>query len=110
MQESDISAKVRQSRFSDPFSLQSKQLQPDYVSSYIRFSVAWTWKSFSLTEPAKPGYRIGIAGNKMIVFRLMVMSSLGFGCHTHGAKLVSSVCSAQASLFGSLVWDRGHHV
>jgi hypothetical protein len=34
MQESDISAKVRQSRFSDPFSLQSKQLQPDYVSSY----------------------------------------------------------------------------
>jgi hypothetical protein len=34
MQESDISAKVRQSCFSDPFSLQSKQLQPDYVSSY----------------------------------------------------------------------------
>jgi hypothetical protein len=35
MQESDISAKVRQSCFSDPFSLQSKQLQPDYVSSYV---------------------------------------------------------------------------
>jgi hypothetical protein len=37
MQESDISAKVRQSCFSDPFSLQSKQLQPDYVSSYNFF-------------------------------------------------------------------------
>jgi hypothetical protein len=35
MQESDISAKVRQSCLSDPFSLQSKQLQPDYVSSYL---------------------------------------------------------------------------
>jgi len=35
MQESDTSAKVRQSCFSDPFSLQSKQLQPDYVSSYL---------------------------------------------------------------------------
>jgi hypothetical protein len=34
MQKSDIAAKVRQSCFSDPFSLQSKQLQPDYVSSY----------------------------------------------------------------------------
>jgi hypothetical protein len=34
MQESDISANVRKSRFSDPFSLQSKQLQPGYVSSY----------------------------------------------------------------------------
>ena len=33
MQESH-SAKVRQSYFSDPFSLQPKQLQPDYVSSY----------------------------------------------------------------------------
>ena len=39
MQESDISAKVRQSRFSDPFSLQSKRLQPDYVSSYS-FSIS----------------------------------------------------------------------
>ncbi len=39
MQESDISAKVRQSCFSDPFSLQSKQLQPDYVSSYNRFHI-----------------------------------------------------------------------
>jgi len=29
------SAKVRQSCFSDLFSLQSKQLQPDYVSSYL---------------------------------------------------------------------------
>ena len=37
MQESNISAKVRQSCFSDPFSLQSKQLQPDYVSSYHIF-------------------------------------------------------------------------
>jgi hypothetical protein len=33
MQESDIFAKVLQSCFSDPFSLQSKQLQSDYVSS-----------------------------------------------------------------------------
>ena len=42
MQESDISAKVRQSCFSDPFSLQSKQLQPGYVSSYqlLRFDHA----------------------------------------------------------------------
>ena len=38
MQESDISAKVRQSCFSDPFSLQSKQLQPNYVSSYYQSS------------------------------------------------------------------------
>jgi hypothetical protein len=38
MQESDISAKARQSRFSDPLSLQSKQLQPDYVSSYKRIN------------------------------------------------------------------------
>ena len=37
MQKSDISAKVRQSCSSDPFSLQSKQLQPDYVSSYLGF-------------------------------------------------------------------------
>jgi len=29
-----FSAKVRQSFFSDPFSLQPKQLQPDYVSSH----------------------------------------------------------------------------
>ncbi len=34
MKDSDISAKVRQSCFSDPFSLQPKQLQSDYVSSY----------------------------------------------------------------------------
>jgi len=34
IREPDIFAKVRQSCFSDPFSLQSKQLQPDYVSSY----------------------------------------------------------------------------
>ncbi len=34
VQESDVSAKVRQSCSSDPFSLQSKQLQPDYVSSH----------------------------------------------------------------------------
>jgi len=31
VQESDISAEVRQSCFSDPFSLQSKQFQPGYV-------------------------------------------------------------------------------
>ncbi len=37
MQESDISAKVWQSCFSDPFSLQSKQLQPDYMGSYEIF-------------------------------------------------------------------------
>ena len=36
MQEPDISVRVRQSRFSDPFSLQSRQLQPDYVSSYLQ--------------------------------------------------------------------------
>jgi hypothetical protein len=34
VQESDISDKVRQSCSSDPFSLQPKQLQPDYLSSY----------------------------------------------------------------------------
>ena len=34
VQESDVSAKVRQSCSSDPFSLQSKQLQSDYVSSH----------------------------------------------------------------------------
>ena len=31
------SAKVRQSCSYDPFSLQSKQLQPDYVGSYLIF-------------------------------------------------------------------------
>ena len=34
MKEIDISVKVWQSCFSSPFSLQPKQLQPDYVSSY----------------------------------------------------------------------------
>jgi len=34
VQQPDISAKIQQSCFSGPFSLQSKQLQPDYVSSY----------------------------------------------------------------------------
>ena len=32
-----LSTKVRQSCFSDPFSLQSKQLQPDYESSHELF-------------------------------------------------------------------------
>ncbi len=39
VQESNISAKVRQSCSSVLFSLQSKQLQPDYVSSYEARSV-----------------------------------------------------------------------
>jgi len=34
VQEPVVSAKVRQACASDPFSLQSKQLQPDYVSSH----------------------------------------------------------------------------
>jgi hypothetical protein len=34
VQKSALSTKMRQSYFLDPFSLQSKQLQPDYVSSY----------------------------------------------------------------------------
>ncbi len=34
VQQSNISAKVWQSCSSAPFSLQPKQLQPDYVSSY----------------------------------------------------------------------------
>ena len=52
MQESDISAKVRQSCFSDPFSLQSKQLRPDYVSSYmiirIQEGMVCFWKATRL--------------------------------------------------------------
>jgi hypothetical protein len=51
MQESDISAKVRQSCFSEPFSLQSKQLQPDYVSSYLR---AYTFYIFRLSRRRIP--------------------------------------------------------
>ena len=47
MQESDISAKLRQSCSSDPFSLQSKQLQPYYVSSYHLFSVKRLNKNIS---------------------------------------------------------------
>ena len=35
VQESAISAKVRQSCSYDPFSLQSKQLQPDYLLRWI---------------------------------------------------------------------------
>jgi len=42
VQEPDISAKVRQSCSSDPFSLQSKPLQPDYVSSYCYFKIVLT--------------------------------------------------------------------
>jgi len=34
VQEPVVSAKVQQASVSDPFSLQSKQLQPDYVSSH----------------------------------------------------------------------------
>jgi len=37
VQESDVSAKVRQSCSSDHFSLLSKQLQPDYMSSHHIF-------------------------------------------------------------------------
>lgn len=40
VQESDIFAKVRQTCTSDPFSLQPKQLQPDYVNSYLIFNLA----------------------------------------------------------------------
>ena len=54
MQESDISAKVRQSRFSDPLSLQSKPLQPDYVSSYS-----------SRSAPVRPVVSVGFASAVM---------------------------------------------
>ena len=41
MQKSDISAKVRQSCSSAPFSLHSKQLQPGYVSSHLLSNIEY---------------------------------------------------------------------
>jgi hypothetical protein len=47
-----MSTKVRQSSFMDPFSLQSKELQPDYVSSHknIMHKLSLCWSGLIVNE------------------------------------------------------------
>ncbi len=57
-----LSTKVRQLCFSDPFSLRSKQLQPDYVSSHdFYFRVYRQWRfSPGFAKVSDGGLPIGI--------------------------------------------------